>query len=114
MLVCSGPDGEELCIDIVIIRSAQDDEEPQQPISVLVHTSGVHGPEGYVGSAIQRDWLANFKIRAQQPLPKGHLAVLVHAVNPFGMAWWHRFNENNVDLNRNAVVIPGKAPLAPS
>jgi hypothetical protein len=27
--------------------------------------------------------------------------VLVHAVNPWGMAWWRRQNESNVDLNRN-------------
>ena len=29
--------------------------------------------------------------------------MLVHAVNPHGMANFRRFNENNVDLNRNAV-----------
>ena len=27
--------------------------------------------------------------------------MLVHAVNPWGMAWWRRANEHNVDLNRN-------------
>ena len=27
--------------------------------------------------------------------------VLVHVLNPFGMAWLRRVNENNVDLNRN-------------
>jgi hypothetical protein len=26
---------------------------------------------------------------------------IVHAVNPWGMAWWRRQNESNVDLNRN-------------
>jgi hypothetical protein len=27
--------------------------------------------------------------------------IFIHAVNPYGMAWLRRFNENNVDLNRN-------------
>ena len=26
---------------------------------------------------------------------------VTHAVNPWGMAWWRRQNESNVDLNRN-------------
>ncbi len=78
-----------------------------------MHSSGVHGPEGYLGSAIQRDWIANFTIRSRS-IPKGHLAIFVHAVNPFGMAWWHRFNENNVDLNRNAIVHPGRCTVCNS
>jgi hypothetical protein len=27
--------------------------------------------------------------------------LFVHGVNPWGMAWWRRQNESNVDLNRN-------------
>jgi hypothetical protein len=27
--------------------------------------------------------------------------VFVHALNPYGMAWLRRVNENNIDLNRN-------------
>src|SRR6185295_5475632 len=27
--------------------------------------------------------------------------ILVHILNPYGMAWLRRCNENNVDLNRN-------------
>jgi hypothetical protein len=30
--------------------------------------------------------------------------ILLHAVNPFGFAWQRRFNENNVDLNRNFLL----------
>jgi hypothetical protein len=30
--------------------------------------------------------------------------VLVHVLNPYGMAWLRRTNENNVDLNRNFLV----------
>ena len=32
---------------------------------------------------------------------KDHAVILIHTINPYGMAWWRRFNENNVDLNRN-------------
>ena len=103
-----GPDGEELCIDFAVIRSEEDDEEPPAPTAVFVHSSGVHGPEGYVGSAIQRDFLTNYAARvADQPLRSGQLAVFIHAVNPHGMAWRVRFNPNNVDLNRNSIVVPG-------
>jgi hypothetical protein len=30
--------------------------------------------------------------------------VAIHAVNPFGFAFGRRWNENNVDLNRNALL----------
>jgi hypothetical protein len=34
-------------------------------------------------------------------VPAGCALVLAHALNPYGMAWLRRANENNVDLNRN-------------
>jgi hypothetical protein len=30
--------------------------------------------------------------------------VLLHAINPYGFAWQRRFNENNIDLNRNFLL----------
>lgn len=69
---------------------------------LLVHTSGVHGVEGYAGSAIQVSLL--HKMKAQKVKPT---VVFVHAVNPFGMAHFRRWNENNVDLNRNALTAKG-------
>lgn len=61
---------------------------------LLVQLSGVHGIEGYCGSAIQRRVLEN--------LPKGGPSLLfVHAVNPYGMANYRRANGANVDLNRS-------------
>jgi len=84
-----GPHGEELTIDIAWLGS-------KQPSQVLLHLSGVHGVEGFVGSAIQCRVLAN-----PPSLPDDHAIVFVHVVNPWGMAWLRRTNENNVDLNRN-------------
>lgn len=57
-------------------------------------TSGLHGIEGFAGSAIQLDFLA-------RELPKDLRVILIHALNPYGMAHGRRVNENNVDLNRN-------------
>lgn len=58
----------------------------------VVFTSGVHGIEGFAGSAVQLDLLER-----GVTLP----TLMVHVVNPWGMANWRRFNESNVDLNRN-------------
>ena len=62
----------------------------------------MHGVEGYAGSAIQIETLRRW---AADPasVPKANV-VLVHAYNPFGMATYRRWNENNVDLNRNAIL----------
>lgn len=67
---------------------------------LLVHISGTHGVEGYVGSAVQRAILA-------EPSPASDASLLfVHALNPYGMAFCRRANGNNVDLNRNFTAQP--------
>ncbi|KAJ3256794.1 hypothetical protein HK103_005168 [Boothiomyces macroporosus] len=70
---------------------------PGSKSKLLVVISGVHGVEGYAGSAIQLALLEKFK-----PTGKDHpTVVFVHALNPYGMAEFRRWNENGVDLNRN-------------
>lgn len=64
---------------------------------LLVHSSGTHGVEGYTGSAIQTKLLRSWSPSNQE----GPSVLFVHAINPYGMAQYRRFNENNVDLNRN-------------
>lgn len=34
----------------------------------------------------------------------GGLLIIAHVVNPYGMSWRRRWNENNVDLNRNFLL----------
>lgn len=68
---------------------------------VLVYSSGLHGVEGYAGSAAQLELLA-----AGSPVP----TLWLHALNPWGMANLRRFNERNVDLNRN--FLPPDQPYA--
>ncbi|MDZ4825194.1 MAG: DUF2817 domain-containing protein [Actinomycetota bacterium] len=86
-----GPDDLELSIDAVTIGAAR-------PERALVVLSGVHGVEGFVGSAAQIDLLGRVDPTGW-PTDVG--VVVVHAVNPWGMAWGRRQNEANVDLNRN-------------
>src|SRR5213592_2819131 len=66
------------------------------PHRVLLHSSGLHGVEGFAGSAIQLQLLNSLP-----SLPQDAALIVVHVLNPYGMAWLRRFNENNVDLNRN-------------
>lgn len=87
--------GEEYTTDIAVVEGSQP--------GLVVHMSGVHGIEGYAGSAIQLAWLQ----QQQQDLSKQQdrpTVILIHAVNPYGMAHYRRVNENNVDLNRNALL----------
>ncbi len=87
-----GPRGEELAIDVATSPG-------KKPGEVLVISSGIHGVEGYFGSAVQlallREWASGMRKRPTQR------CVLMHALNPFGFAWRRRANEANVDLNRN-------------
>lgn len=66
---------------------------------VVMFTSGVHGVEGFGGSAVQLDLIAR---GLEVP------TLMVHVVNPWGMSNWRRVNENNVDLNRN-FLPPGSS-----
>lgn len=86
-----GPEGQVLTIDSVRIG-------PAAPRRALVVLSGVHGVEGFIGSAVQCDLLERL---GERRLPDDLALLVVHAVNPWGMAWWRRQNESNVDLNRN-------------
>jgi len=88
-----GPEGEKLSIDTAYFGA-------KAPRRLLMVLSGTHGAEGFAGSAIQRQWLDRFDGAS---LPPDTGCLLIHAINPFGFAWWRRANENNVDLNRNAL-----------
>jgi len=68
--------------------------------NLLCITSGLHGIEGYVGAAVINFLVDRFKDVLS---PEDTSIVLVHGINPYGMARYERNNENNVDLNRNFV-----------
>lgn len=92
-----GPHGEELTVDVA--RTV-----PSDASSTLVVSSGVHGVEAYFGSAVQ---IALMEL-SHWELPASQAAVFIHGLNPYGFAWRRRFNESNVDLNRN-FLLPGEA-----
>lgn len=80
-LAAKGPGNEDLTIDVGWIGS-------DHPKRVLLHSSGLHGVEGFAGSAIQLELLDSLPT-----LPDDTALVFVHALNPYGMAWLRRFNE---------------------
>ena len=69
--------------------------------NLVVLTTGVHGIEGYIGAAM----LDVFFGEIYPALDHSDTGVLVVAnVNPYGMKHLRRYNENNVDLNRNFIL----------
>jgi hypothetical protein len=89
LLAAPGPAGEALTIDAAWLGAAD-------ARRIVLHTSGLHGVEAFAGSAIQGALLER-----PPSLAAGCALILVHVLNPWGMAWLRRTNENNVDLNRN-------------
>jgi hypothetical protein len=67
----------------------------RDPEQLLIHISGVHGIEGYLGSAVQTAILKESSAKGKASL------LFVHAVNPYGMMLGRRANAENVDLNRS-------------
>ena len=87
-----GEGGTDLTIDVATVGS-------RTPRWTVIVTSGVHGVEGFFGSAVQLAWLSHQT--ADNPPPVDGAVVLIHAVNPYGFARLRRTNEHNIDLNRN-------------
>src|SRR5262245_58107505 len=89
VLDAKGPTGEDLTVDIACFGAAE-------PERVILHSSGLHGVEGFAGSAVQLQLLNELPA-----IPAKAALIITHVLNPFGMAWLRRANEENVDLNRN-------------
>ena len=87
----SGPDDEPLFMDILSLGR-------EDAAAALVVSSGTHGVEGFAGSGIQTRLLSE---GIASRLPPDVSLLMVHGINPYGMAHLRRFNEDNVDLNRN-------------
>jgi predicted deacylase len=100
------PTDEALTIDIAIYGD---------PLArkTMVISSGLHGVEGLLGSAVQLALLEQYFTTAK--LGSDVAVVMIHMLNPFGCAWYRRWNEDNIDLNRNFLVgdeVYGGAPPA--
>lgn len=82
---------DDLTTDVAVLRG-------ENPNRSILHISGIHGQEGYAGSAVQcaaLNYFANANVRPNVTI------VFVHAANPYGFRFDRRVNENNIDLNRN-------------
>lgn len=90
-----GPDGATLAFDVAV-SPAPDTRK------TIVVSSGIHGVEGFFGSAVQLALLNRWS--AEQSSVK---FVFLHGLNPYGLAWLRRFDQNNVDPNRN-FLLPGE------
>lgn len=88
-----GPNGESLFSDWAWIG-------PTDAASVLILLAATHGVEGFVGSAVQLDFLNNF---GQQTPVDDTATLLIHGLTPWGYAWSRRCDADGVDLNRNCI-----------
>jgi len=82
----------DLSIDTVYIPAQR------KPEKIIIMTSGVHGIEGFTGSAIQRYFMR--EVLDSNEL-EGIGVLIIHAVNPYGYKYGRRVSENNIDMNRN-------------
>lgn len=88
-------EADNLYIDNIYLPSTKD------RTNLIVLTTGVHGMEGYIGSVM----LDVFFEEIYPTLDTEKTGILVVAnVNPYGMKYMRRYNENNVDLNRNFII----------
>ena len=88
-------ESDNLYIDNIYLPSANEKK------NLIVLTTGVHGMEGYIGSVM----LDVFFEEIYPTLDTENTGILVVAnVNPYGMKYMRRYNENNVDLNRNFII----------
>lgn len=90
-----GKKDNDLTIDFCYVPAKKDARK------LLILTSGTHGVEGYVGSAVQQMFM-NEVLDVEMLDNVGIL--FVHAVNPFGFKYARRLTENNVDFNRNCDI----------
>ncbi len=83
------PDDASLVTDVTWIHHTK------KAPTLIVIISGLHGIEGFTGSAVQSYILKNIKANS----PSDYL--FVHALNPYGFKNFRRTDRNNIDLNRN-------------
>ena len=82
----------DLSIDTVYVPAQN------KPQKLMIVSSGIHGIEGFTGSAVQRFFVREL-IKSEDLDNIGIL--LIHSVNPYGFKYGRRVSENGVDMNRN-------------
>ncbi len=76
--------------------------------TLLILTSGLHGIEGYAGSAMQLQFLSDH----MKQVNTGEVDILlIHGINAYGMKHHRKETQHNLNLNRNAIHDFSKADL---
>lgn len=91
-------EAEDLTIDVALWGS-------QDAQRIIILSSGLHGVEGFAGSAIQIAFMENYLSQLHQLSDTAF--IFIHSLNPYGFAYLRRCNEDNVDLNRS-FLLPGQ------
>jgi hypothetical protein len=76
--------------------------------NLVILSTGEHGVEGFVGSAMLQMFIEEFLPHLN---PNDTGLLLIHAINPWGMANRERNNASNIDLNRNFIASDHYDPL---
>jgi Protein of unknown function (DUF2817) len=92
---------EDLTIDWIYSEALEHNEK------ILLFTTGEHGVEGYVGSAMLQRFIELYMPKLD---PRKTGILLVHAINPWGMKHHRRGTAKNVDLNRTFIWNGGFDP----
>jgi len=93
--------GEDLTIDWIYSDAVENNQK------VFVLTTGEHGVEGYVGSAMLQRFIEVYMPKLN---PRDTGILFVHAINPWGMKHHRRGNRDNIDLNRTFLWKVGHDP----
>ncbi len=88
-------EAEDLSIDWITAEPIKKKEK------LVMITTGLHGVEGFVGAAMLDLFIKEY---ADKLDPDSTGLIIVHALNPWGMANQRRFTKDNIDLNRNFMV----------
>lgn len=90
-LTTSATCSDEYTTDMIIAQ-------PREMRHLLLVTTGQHGIEGYAGGAFLQLLVREYLDKLD---PEVTGLILVHAINPWGMANFRRVDQDNIDLNRN-------------
>lgn len=85
---------DNLYIDSILLEAEKTKD------NLIVITTGVHGIEGYIGATMLEVFIDNFLPNLDQ---NNTGVLMITNINPYGVKHQRRYNENNVDLNRNFI-----------
>jgi hypothetical protein len=95
------PGDKVLTIDWIYSDAVESNEK------ILMMTTGEHGVECYVGSAMMQRFIECYMPKLD---PHKTGILLLHAINPWGMKHHRRGNADNMDLNRTFIWDAGFDP----